>query len=202
MKHSRRARALAGAAVTCASLIATAPAHAGLLAATAHGCPAEAVSQPFAGLGDDARYFLVPGGDYESGSPGWTLGNAAVTDGNDPFLPGDQSLQLAAGGSAASPVICVGVDDPTIRFAARNRGGLLSALVVSVRFVGPLGITLQAPIGVVTGGGSWRLTPSYPVLVNLLPLLDGSQTPVQFVLNAVGGGWNVDDVYVDPYRKG
>lgn len=196
-----RARALAGAAVTCLSLITTAQAQAGLLTATASGCPAVSMSQPFASLGDDTSYFPVPGGDFESGASGWTLRNAAVADGNDPFLAGSHNLQIAAGGSASSPVVCVGADDPSIRFAARNRGGLLSALAVSVRFVGPLGLTLQAPIGIVTGGSSWK-APSALVVANLLTAADGTQTPVQFVFSAAGGGWGVDDVYVDPYRKG
>ena len=37
------------------------------------------------------------------------------------------------------------------------------------------------------------------MLANLLPLLPGSKTPVQFRVTSVGlGTWWVDDFYVDP----
>ena len=37
------------------------------------------------------------------------------------------------------------------------------------------------------------------MLANLLPLLPGEKTPVQFTVRSVGlGTWFVDDFYVDP----
>jgi hypothetical protein len=43
-----------------------------------------------------------------------------------------------------------------------------------------------------------------PVIANLLPLLPGELTPVRFRFTPVGLGaaWQIDDVYVDPFRAG
>jgi hypothetical protein len=57
------------------------------------------------------------------------------------------------------------------------------------------------PVGVVLGG-SW--SPSLPFLFlgNLLPLLPGQYTPVSFRFTPLlGGNWQVDDVYVDPWKR-
>jgi hypothetical protein len=38
-----------------------------------------------------------------------------------------------------------------------------------------------------------------PLVVNLLPLLPGEQTPVRFRFTPQGSAnWQIDDVYVDP----
>jgi hypothetical protein len=41
------------------------------------------------------------------------------------------------------------------------------------------------------------------VLVSLLPLLPGSNTAVAFKFTPVGlgGSWQIDDVYVDPWNR-
>jgi hypothetical protein len=55
--------------------------------------------------------------------------------------------------------------------------------------------------GATLGGGKWQPTLPFPVLASLLPLLPGEMTPVQFRFTPVGGGtWQIDDVYVDPWR--
>jgi hypothetical protein len=43
-----------------------------------------------------------------------------------------------------------------------------------------------------------------PIVANLLPLLPGDHTPVAFRFTPVGlgGDWRIDDLYVDPYRRG
>jgi hypothetical protein len=197
----RRPRAILAAASMCLVCSFVSDAHAGALAATATDCASVDLTQPFAALGDQASYFMVPGGDFESGTPGWSVSRAAVVDGNDPYLPGTHSLEISSGGAATTPVVCVGIDEPSLRFATRKRSGLLTTLLVSVRFVGPLGTPVQLPIGSVVPTDGWQ-APSQMIVANLLPLVDGNRTPVQFVFSAVGGAWNIDDVYVDPYRKG
>ena len=52
------------------------------------------------------------------------------------------------------------------------------------------------------GGGAWQPTLPFPVLASLLPLLPGSKTPVAFRFTPAGAGsWQIDDVYVDPWRS-
>ena len=47
--------------------------------------------------------------------------------------------------------------------------------------------------------GQWKPSPRFLVVANLLPLLPGEKTPVQFRVRSVGlGTWSVDDFYVDP----
>jgi hypothetical protein len=62
-------------------------------------------------LGDRAYYAPVAGGTFEDAAAGWTLNNASVVSGNEPWnvvSPTDSnSLSIAAGGSAVSPTFCV-----------------------------------------------------------------------------------------------
>ena len=94
--------------------------------------------------------------------------------------------------------MCVGLDEPTLRYFARKNSGLLSTLTVSVQVQLQLGVWVTLPIGVDLGG-AWH--PSLPILVvaNLLPLLPPDQTAVRFMFAPLlGGAWQIDDVYVDP----
>jgi hypothetical protein len=203
---SRIKTALAATAASIAASLALAgTASAGLLVQTTASCPTGPLSQPFKAWGDGASYELVPGGAAES-STGWKLsGGAGVVSGNEPWKvhgSGDsRSIRLPAGSSATTAPICVGLDSPTVRFFAKRNSGLLSTLAVSAVLRPSLGGELVVPVGVVLGG-SW--TPSLPFLFlgNLLPLLPGQYTPVSFRFTPIlGGDWQVDDVYVDPYRS-
>jgi hypothetical protein len=88
-----------------------------------------------------------------------------------------------------------------MRFFARNGSGPLSTLAVSVRFETSLGAVAEVPVGIVAAGSSW--TPTLPQLVvaNLLPVLPNDRTAIQFRLTPLLGSWQVDDVYVDPWRR-
>jgi hypothetical protein len=151
------------------------------------------------------RYTLAPGGRAESAA-GWQLqGGATVVAGNEPWKvagSGDRSaLSLPNGSRATTGVMCVGIGHPTMRFfARRTTGGLLSLLKVEVLFEGLGGAVNSLPIGVVLAGGSWQPTLPFPVIASLLPLLPGAQTPVAFRFTPVGGSFQLDDVYVDPWR--
>ena len=128
--------------------------------------------------------------------------------GNEPFYvhaKGEKySLSLPAGSSATTPTQCVGLAHPTLRFFARNTGSPLSLLKVEVLLEDNLGLVKRLPIGVVAGTSTWAPTLPMPVIANLLPLLPGERTPVRFRFTPVGigGKWQIDDVYVDPFRAG
>jgi hypothetical protein len=170
--------------------------------ARAAGCPSQPVTQTFLPWLDPAWYVPAPGGDVEGGGEAWALsGGAAVADGNEPFLAGDRSLALPAGSSATTAPMCVGIEHPTVRLFARNTGDPASLLAVSVVFRDPLGLRHALPVGAVAAGSEWAPTPVMPVVANLLSLL-GDQD-VSFRFAPVGdGAWAIDDVYVDPYKKG
>ena len=203
----RRAVLAATAAVATAAVFA-APASAGILTASASDCGDETLTKPFAQFGDSANYKLVRNGAFETGTDGWTLtGGARVVTGNEPWKVGGsghaKSLVLPAGSTAISPVSCVGLGEPTLRFfAKKNRAALLgiSTLAVSVDVKTSLGLTVAVPVGTVLNGGQWKPTPQLLIVANLLPLLPGDRTPVAFQFTPVLGDWQMDDLYVDPWR--
>jgi hypothetical protein len=198
---------LAALSATAIAILVPAGASAGLLVANADDCKPQPITHPFGSFLDPFPYTLVEGGSFEPGSTPWKLrGGAAVVAGNESFHvngAGDsRSLSLPARSSATSPTICVGILHPTLRFFARNKGSLLSPLRVDVHFFDPVGRERKLPIGVVLAGGRWQPTLPYPVLVNLLPLLPGRETPVAFeFVPMLGGKWQIDDVFVDPHRR-
>ena len=201
-------KAWKGAATLLAAVvlagIAAGPAQAGVLVKTATGCVDQSSARVFMPWLDLARYVPAPGGHAESAA-GWSLaGGAKVVAGNEPWKVGgvgSRSLQLPAGSSATSAPACVGLGHPTMRFfAKRTSGSILSTLTVEVMFEGLGGLVKRLPIGVVLGGNRWQPTLPFPVVANLLPLLPGKMTPVAFRFTARGGTWQIDDVYVDPWK--
>ena len=211
MNNARRLRALlATAAVTLVTALGAESASAGILVNTesAKNCTTQVLEQPFKRWGDYAYYTLVPGGNFESGAPAWTLSGAKVVSGNETFYvrstKDSRSLSLGASGVATSRPVCVGLEHTTMRFFARNTGLLTSTLAVEVLFETSLGAVLSLPIGVVPSlNTKWQVTLPLPVIANLLPLLPNQKTAIAFRFRAVGllGKWQIDDVYVDPRRR-
>ena len=214
LRVSRRAAMLAAIALLAVlACAADAPsAHADLLglgALTGSNCPAEQLSQPFAQWGDSSSYEIVPGGTFESGAPGWsTTGGAGVTAGNEPWLvthsSDGNSLALAPGSSATSPVTCVSVISPTLRFfATSSNASSGSSLTVEVLFQDTAGLLDSLSIGTISASGDWSPTPDYLVVANALSLLGGNYNDVAFRFTPQGDAtWQIDDVYVDPWSKG
>jgi hypothetical protein len=195
------------AAVALTALLPTV-AQAGVLVESAPSCDAQPLSRPFLRWLDPAQYTPLAGGSFEAGAPAWALHNGPkVIEGNETWKVRDaadhRSLRLPAGSRALSPTICVGLGHPTMRFFARRVGGtVLSTLRVEVRTETTLGATLTLPIGVVVGGDRWAASLPMTVIANLLPLLPGETTPVQFRFVPQGAAaWDIDDVYVDPWHS-
>lgn len=193
-------RGLLGLAAVLAVLALPAAAH-------ASGCPEQPLERTFLPWLDPAWYTAAPDGGFEAGAAGWTLaGGAAVVAGNEPFLVGgrddSRSLALPPGAVATTPAVCIGVEHPTLRFFARNAGSATSALSVSVVFRDLLGVRRTLPVGLVAASHDWAPTPVVPVVVNLLSLLGDQQVAFRFAAPDDGGEWAIDDVYVDPYKKG
>ena len=205
MSTKPRFRPLVAVAAVAAAFFVPSTAHAGLLAASATNCDAQQFSQPFLPWADPAQYTLMPGGDFEPGSPVWDLTSGA--DGatvNEPWTVTDEmdghSLSLTSGSTATSGTICVGIEHPDIRFFAKASSSLAS-LKVEVLYFDGAGNQQSLPIGVVTGNTGWAPTLQTPIVANLLALLPGSKTPVAFRLTATSGSWKVDDFYVDPFSR-
>lgn len=196
------------ASLAVVSLAAAAPsASAGLLVASAPDCTPKPTTQPFKPWGDSTPYNLAPGGSFEGGAGGWSLaGGASIVTDNEPWkVAGSthtRSLRLPPGATATSPVICVGLEHPSLRFFAKNNRALLSTMTVEVIIETSLGLKAAVPIGLLLPNGQWKPSPKILMVANLLPLLPGQHTPVQFRLRSVLlGTWSVDDFYVDPRHR-
>jgi hypothetical protein len=159
-------------------------------------CEGRVIEQPFAPWDDLADYFLAPDGDFSGGGAGWSLSGAEVIADNEPwYVHGGfdaAAAGLPEGASATSPAICVAEDDPTMRFFARGSG----TLQVEVLYTDADGVDQALSIGLVSGGTDWAPTDALPITVNTYEM------HVAFRFTALSGDWAIDDVYVDPYRKG
>jgi hypothetical protein len=138
---------------------------------------------------------------------GWTLNSASVVSGNEPWqvdgASDAKSLSIASGGSAVSPTFCVSSKTPTWRFFAHAADASSSTVLhVSAQVVTPGGHVIQVPLTNLSGSNytQWAAT-SALVLGRVLP--PGLNVNVRFVFAADsnGGGWSIDDVFVDPYAK-
>lgn len=186
-------RLLIGSTVILAFMLAVAPA--------ARACEDQVLEQPFLPWNDHAQYTLVGDGDLSGGGAGWDLDGADLVADNEPWYVhgGDTAaaLRLRAGDSATTPPICVSLQHPTMRFFLRNRGGLLGTLTIQV--VLSNGLTL--PVGILPdllGDDDWSPSPPLPVVGNLLD----DEVSFRFTAGGLGGSYVIDDVYVDPYKKG
>lgn len=204
ISRTRSLRSVVVVAAAAGALLLPAAASAGPLVASAPDCDGQALSQPFTPWADVASYTLNDGGAFEGGRSAWLLDNASVSDGNEPFFAtaatDSHSLTIADGGSAVSAPICVGIEHPDIRFFAKAANPV-AGLKVEVLFETARGDIVSAPIGSVTGSKGWAPTAPMPIAANLLALIPGEHTPVAFRFSARGGSFQIDDLYVDPYRS-
>jgi hypothetical protein len=206
--HSSLRTTIFTAVIAFTVLALSAPAsQAGVLVNTAVSCDAYTFEQPFLRWNDSFDYVLAPNGGFERAANQWTLLNGArVVPGNEPYYvhrrTDSRSLALPVGSRAKSRSMCVGLDHPTLRFFARNRGEPTSVLRVDVMFEDAAGNVQTLTIGTTTGSESWEPALPMPVVANLLPLLPNERTAVAFRFAPLdnAGAWQIDDVYVDPYK--
>ncbi len=207
-----RARAVLLGTISALGLgAAIAPAsQANVLSLLPGSCGNEAASQPFAPWGDSNSYVLVPGGAFVPGSAPWLLsGGASVAPDSGTLVVNGvsdaHSLSLPGGSSAISPPSCTSIYNPLVRLFVRNTGSTSSRLTVQALYPGLLGGVASATIGELSGTASWKPSPQMTLLLsNLLSTLSLSQTVIAFRFAPADrtGHWSVDDVYLDPYRRG
>jgi hypothetical protein len=181
-----------------AGAVGTQPARAGLL-----GCDGQTAVQPFLPWLDPANYVLMTNGSLES-TAGWTLaGGAKLVSGNEPFnvnsASDSHSLSLPSGSSATTPAFCVTLLHQDPRFFAVNSGSALSTLQVDA-ITTVLGLKVTTPVGVLLAGGAWQPTLPLPFLDGVLSLTQGT-VQFRFTPLGAGSGWQIDDIYVDPFKS-
>jgi hypothetical protein len=194
---ARLARTAVVAAI--ASLAVAAPAS-----ASSSSCSAPPTSKAFLPWGDANDYVLAQGGDFESTS-GWTFsGGAKLVSGSEPYGAsgklGKTSLSMPTGSVAVSPVLCLTPDNPTLRFFAKavqgNAASLRGEAVVSKPTTQVIGL------GAVNGTVAW--SPVKPMASGVNDILWNADKKVsmQIRVTADYGSWQIDDLFVDPQKRG
>jgi hypothetical protein len=190
------------AALTCLAVFASAG------VAAAAPCPTLSSVTPFAQWGDSSSYFLAPGGSFEgpASSLGWTLDSAGVAAANEPFDVGvgsnAQSLTIGAGGSATSAALCLDKTMPYFQFFARQLtpgSDLRVQLTIGHGNRHAWAITVaDLPDGSMP---NWAPTGRMFLVSGRLPAGLSFNAALRFAVPAAAGSWQIDDVYVDPYRS-
>jgi hypothetical protein len=164
-------------------------------------------AQVFASWGDNAMYTLAPQGDL-SATDGWTLSKqATVAPSSDPFSGATHSLQFAKGAEAATPAMCVNLDNPTIRFFVRDLGGNGKAqLKVDVLYEDFSGHVKHLTIAKLRAGSEWQPSVIVPMYMNMLAAASSSGlTAVAFRFKAEGlqkdETLSISSLLVDPFSS-
>ena len=193
--------------VIVAALALTTTAKAGLIGTGSASYCDPTSEQVFAPWGDSFYYATLLNGGFEGGSTGWTLsGGARVVSGNDPFHVGrvddSHSLLLPAGSSVYSGTVCFALGDWHIRLFARNvgaAGGQLRVQVVVPSLLGGLLTILDG--GTIGGTGTWAPSPQVKLaLCNVTSLLGTRAVAFRFTPVGPGAAFQIDDVYLDPWK--
>lgn len=196
------------AVVCCLAAIAASAAFSGSAFAedgASTGCPTVPTVQAFSPWQDFADYFMAPDGGIENGAEDWDLTDgAAAVEGNETYAIGaagdHRSLSMPAGSSATTPRICVGIEHRSMRFFVRGTGS--GVVHVDAVYAKRTDKEKSVRLASVAAGESWAPSPVIALAVNELAPDYANALPVSLRFSAHGeGSWQIDDVYVDPYRK-
>jgi hypothetical protein len=180
-----------------------------VFAGSAQACSYSDAEKVFSPWGDQHNYVLAPDGGFEAGASAWQLNRgAAVVEENESHYLNDagdsKSLSLPAGSSAVSPPVCMAIDTPLFRLVARNSGDPSSELRVEAVYK-LLGLVRTRTAGTFRAGSAWAPTQSVSTVLTLSTVV-GTLLPsaieIRFTPLDSKGKWQIDDVYIDPFRRG
>jgi hypothetical protein len=156
-----------------------------------------------------AAFALAPAAKasvFSGGSTAWLLsGGARVVSGNEPYYlsgnTGDHnSLLLPAGSSAYSGTVCFALGDWHLRLMMK-RLSATGGLHVQVIVPSLLGILTVLDGGTVSGTSTWAPSPRLQLLLsNVISLLGTRAVAFRFTPVGVGASYQIDDVYLDPWK--
>lgn len=161
-------------------------------------------SAVFATWEDTAAYALAPQGDL-SASDAWTLNKATVVNGADPFSGAQHSLEFTNGAEAATPAMCVNLDNPTLRFFVRDVGGNGKAnLKVDMLYEDLDGHVKHMTVAKLKAGQDWQPSVILPIYMNVLAAASPTgltAIALDFKAEGLQKGETIDvsSLYVDPF---
>ena len=163
--------------------------------------------QVFAPWGDSSPYASLLNGGFEGGSAGWDLsGGARVVSGNEPFYVESSTRQPlpapARGQLGDSGTVCFAAGDWHLRLFAKNVGsrtGPLHVQVVVPSLLGGLLTVLDG--GTISGDGVWAPSPRLELLLcNVTACSARRRSRSASRPTGPGAAFQIDDVYLDPWK--
>jgi hypothetical protein len=192
--------------VIVAALAVTSTAKAGLIGTGQASYCDPTAEQTFAAWNDSSYYASLLNGGFEGGSVGWALsGGARVVSGNEPFFVGNtsdsHSLLLPEGSSAVSGTVCFATGDWHLRLFAKNVGSRTGSVHVQVIVPSLLGLLSVLDGGTISGDGAWAPSPRLSLLLSNVGGLVGTKAVAfRFTTAGRGAAYQIDDVYLDPWK--
>jgi hypothetical protein len=163
----------------------------GRTALSAQNCPEPTLYQPFRPWGDPHQYFLVTGAHFQSVVGDWEL-RRAVIDGGD--------LNIAPGGTVVTPKFCVGDQEPSFRMMVRAPDST-ARLRIDALFLGTSGELRRDRVGYLYGNKpTYRPSPIIWMGTNYRAAR-GEKTAIAFQFTAERGNWEIDNLFIDPFRS-
>jgi hypothetical protein len=194
----------------CPALAAIALVAASAGNAHAAECPSVETSQAFSRWGDGSEYALVPGGTFEEGMTWSASGPAqAVATDNPLDITGEStaSALLETSASITSPSLCIDRSYPHLRFAARAPDGAATQarLTLAVAWTDAFGRVNRAYLGGYQAMwyGGWSVSDVVD-LRRAVPL-DERIRDIRLTFKVEAwrpGKWLIDDILIDPYKRG
>jgi hypothetical protein len=162
-------------------------------------CTAPPTFQAFAAFGDTADYAFAPGGSFESGAAGWSFTGARIVSANDTsgVAGGAKALFIADRGRVVSPWFCVTAANPHFRFS--TYGGEVE-MEIDYHVIGDDDIDDDL-VGQTNGGRSWAPSERHE-LATEIPASTLRKGVVARIIFEAEDDLYVDNVLVDPYRRG
>ncbi|HEV7526271.1 MAG TPA: hypothetical protein VGP92_14965 [Acidimicrobiia bacterium] len=217
-RSGRFGRVVARASLTLAVGLAVVPvtagtASAGLLSPIVStllpSCAPRPTSTAFQQWGDSSNYFLMPNGGFESGTSGWvTTPGVGIASDNESFhingANDAHSLTMGTAQVVASPTVCVSMGENTIRMFVKGSGVATSVLHVQAFVQNRLtGLVLSTGFDIrgTAGVTGWAPSPRMYIPNLLGGVLATQNLTLVFSTSGPPATWNIDDVYVDPFKS-
>jgi hypothetical protein len=195
-----------GCCTLLALILAAAPAATAQASEPPAACPGVETFRPFSPWGDERDYAAIPGGSFDDDVAWSGSGTASVVAADNPFQLGSAGTRAAllnSGDSFTSPSICIDRSYPLLRFVARAVAGP-ARLGVAITWVDARGNARQTMLD----GHDAKRYQSWGVsravrLRDALPRREEIRdVHVRFFVDGKAGAWLIDDVFIDPYKRG